>query len=146
MTIAPTSQRHLLEPSMNVFGALVFLIALSACAEQKLTQSECVVAHESGFMGTPGVQERITVAQNGGPCIIGMTIGRVPMGVEGQIKLPPAHGTASIRATADATFISYTPARDFAGDDRFEVMFGPNFSATVLVRVVPLTSKSTAAR
>ena len=40
-------------------------IALSACPNQTLTQGSCVVAHESGFVGAGGGQERITVAENG---------------------------------------------------------------------------------
>ena len=63
---------------------------------------------------------------------------------ENQIGTPRVHGTASIRDLATATLISYTPARDYVGDDRFEVVFSRDFSTTVLVQVVPLKSESEA--
>jgi hypothetical protein len=126
---------------MKLFMAL--LIILSACAKQELTKSECVVAHESGFVDTTGNQQRITVAKNGSPCVIEMTL-RGQIGPGGQIGTPPVHGTASIRDLATATLISYTPARDYVGDDRFEVVFSRDFSTTVLVQVVPLKSESEA--
>jgi hypothetical protein len=124
---------------------MALLITLSGCAKQKLTQSECLVAHESGFVDTTGNQQHITVAENGSPCVIGMTLrGRIAPG--GQIGTPPVHGTDSIRDLATATLISYTPARDYVGDDRFEVVFSRDFNTTVLVQVVPLKSESDARR
>jgi hypothetical protein len=54
--------------------------------------------------------------------------------------VPPAHGTAAVRKTAEATVTSYTPASDYVGDDRFKVAFGPDFEMTVLVQVVPITT------
>ena len=124
---------------------MALLIALSACAKQKLTQQECIVAHESGFIDTTGNQQRITVAQNGRPCVIEMTM-RGQIGPGGEIGTPPKHGTASIRDLATATLISYSPAQDYLGSDRFEVVFGPQFNMTVLVQVVPIESGSTGPR
>src|SRR5215472_11907650 len=116
------------------------LVALAACTPQKLTATACIVAHESGFAGTTGNQEHITVAQNGHPCVIDMTSGRQGPGFGGEIVKQPAHGTAAIRATAYATLISYVPDRDYVGPDSFEVAFGPDFNVTVLVTVVALAS------
>ena len=115
------------------------LIALSACTRQVLTRNDCVVATESGFIGTGGGQTNITVARNGAPCEIASSIRGGPMG-EGEIAVPPAHGTATVRKTAEATVTSYTPASDYVGDDRFQVAFGPNFEMTILVQVVPITT------
>jgi hypothetical protein len=128
-------------------GVIVaLLIALSACGQQKLTQNQCVVAQGSGFVGTAGNEEHITVAENGAPCGMEMAgdvrRGGGQFGLGGQIQTPPMHGTASIRATAGATEIWYTPARDFTGDDRFVVAFGPDFNATVFVQVVPIASSA----
>lgn len=125
------------QPAM--IGATV--IALSACASQQLTQDKCVIQHTSGFVGTTGNQQRITVAQNGNACVIGITIGRGQMGVGGALTTPPAHGTASVQPTSSVTLISYTPAPDYVGDDRFEVTFSPQTNLTVLAEVVPLPAK-----
>ena len=43
------------------------LVVLAGCTTQKLTETTCIVAHESGFAGTTGNREHITVAQNGKP-------------------------------------------------------------------------------
>jgi hypothetical protein len=117
------------------------LIALSACANQKLTQGSCVVAHESGFVDAGGGEERITVAENGSPCVIAAAIKQSSMG-KGEITTPPSHGTATLRTTAEATLISYIPAREYVGEDRFAVAFGPNFNVTVFVQIVPITTGS----
>jgi Bacterial Ig domain len=131
---------------MKLTGIIVLLIALSACTQQKLTHSECVVAHESGFVDTTGNRQHITVAENGSPCVIVVTSGRGRIGLGGQIGTPPAHGTASVNDETEATLISYTPARDYVGEDSFEVIFGPDFNETVLVQVVPITTSPTSPR
>jgi hypothetical protein len=84
------------------------LIVLAGCTQQKLTETACIVAHESGFAGTTGNREHITVA--------------------------------AIRATAYATLISYVPDRDYVGPDSFELSFGPDFNATIVVTVAALPS------
>jgi hypothetical protein len=118
----------------------VGLIALSGCTSQQPTQSACVVAHESGFVGTEKGQERITVAQNGRPCTIAVMIRQGSMG-EGAVVVQPAHGAATVRIAGDATEITYTPARDYVGADSFDVAFGANFTMTVLVQIVPAASR-----
>ena len=108
----------------------VALAALSACAYETPTRTACVVARESGFIGAGGGEERITVAQNGSPCVMATSVRGGSMG-RGQITLPPAHGTASVRVAAEATLISYTPAPDYVGADSFTVNFGPDFDVKV---------------
>lgn len=115
------------------------LIALSGCTSQQPTQGACVVSQESGFVGAEHGQEQITVGQNGSPCVIAASIRRGSMG-QSAIATPPAHGSA-VNTTEEATLISYTPARGYVGADRFEVAFGPNFTMTVLVQVVPVAPK-----
>jgi hypothetical protein len=105
-----------------------------------LTETTCIVAHESGFAGTTGNREHITVAQNGKPCVIDMTAGRQGPGFGGEIAKQPQHGTAAIRATAYATLISYVPDHDYVGPDSFELSFGPDFNATIVVTVAALPS------
>ena len=122
------------------------LIALSGCTPQKLTETSCIVGHASGFAWTTGNQERITVAENGSPCILSMTAGREQTAFGGKIGKQPLHGTAAIRDTAYATLISYAPDRDYVGPDSFELVFGPDFNVTVLVNVVPLTGNTGAPR
>jgi Bacterial Ig domain len=130
-------------------GVVALLIAASACTRQDLTQSQCLVGHGSGFVGTTGNQEHITVAENGSPCAIdlaGERRGSGQFGLAGQIATPPAHGTASVDSTAYATQIVYTPAPDFVGNDSFVVAFGPHFTATVLVQVVPVADHAASPR
>ena len=115
------------------------LIVLSACSSPQPTRDACVVAHVSGFVGAGGGQEHITVAQNGNPCVIDASIRRGAMG-QGDVATPPAHGTAAVQVTAEATQVSYTPERSYVGADQFEVAFGPNFTMTVLVQVVPIAT------
>ena len=55
---------------------------------------------------------------------------------DGTVTTPPAHGTTTVRVTAEATLVSYTPAREYIGPDRFDVAFGPNFNMAVAVDVV----------
>jgi hypothetical protein len=118
----------------------VALTALSGCVSQQPTQSACVVARESGFVGAEKGQERITVAQNGNPCTIAARIRHGSMG-EGEVVAQPAHGIAAVRTTEEATEIVYTPARDYVGADSFDVAFGPSFTMTVLVQVAPPASR-----
>jgi hypothetical protein len=59
---------------------------------------------------------------------------------QGEIVMPPAHGTATSRRTAEATQVFYTPEHSYVGADRFEVAFGPDFTMTVLVQVVPIAA------
>jgi hypothetical protein len=115
----------------------VALAALSACANRTPTRTACVVAQESGFIGADGGEEHITVAQNGSPCVMAISVRGGSMG-QGRITLPPVHGTASVRVAAEATLISYTPAPDYVGADNFKVSFGPNFEVMVQVQVVPI--------
>jgi plastocyanin domain-containing protein len=131
---------------MNCIGLIgLALITLSACASRQPTQSACVVAQESGFVGAGGAQTQITVARNGSPCVIDASIRSASMG-QGQITAPPSHGTATVQTTAEATSILFTPARDYVGEDRFAVALGPNFRLTVLVQVVPIATGPTAPR
>jgi hypothetical protein len=116
------------------------LIALSACSSPQPTQDACVVATVSGFVGAGRAEEHITVAQNGSPCMIFASIAEHAMG-EGTIATPPAHGTATVQLTAEATQITYTPERSYVGSDRFEVALGPNYTISVLVNVVPIATK-----
>jgi len=67
-------------------------------------------AANSGFIGAGSAQTNITVARNGAPCEIASSIRGGPMG-EGEIAVPPAHGTATVRKTAEATVTqSQSPA------------------------------------
>jgi hypothetical protein len=127
---------------MKRFGVFSMVaISLFACASQQPTQNACVVAHGSGFVGAEVGQEHITVAQSSNPCVIAATIGRGAMG-QGAIATPPTHGTATVRTITEATLISYTPAHGYVGADGFEVAFGPNFSVTVSVQIVPVATDS----
>ena len=131
---------------MTFFGLIsTALIALSAYVNQKLTQRSCVVAHEPGFVGAGGAEVRITVAENGSHCVIAVAIKRSSMG-QGEITTPPSHGTATPRTTAETTLISYKPAREYVGEDRFAVAFAPNFNVTVFVQIVPVTTGPAATR
>jgi hypothetical protein len=118
----------------------VALTALSGCVSQQPTQSACVVTHESGFVGAEKGEARITVARNGSPCTIAAMIRQGSMG-EGEVTAQPAHGFAAVRITEETTEITYTPARDYVGADSFDVAFGPNFTMTVLIQVVPAASR-----
>jgi hypothetical protein len=131
--------------NVGLIGSALTALCASACVSQVPTQSACVVAQESGFIGAGGGQTQITVARNGSPCEIAVSIRRGPMG-QGEIATPPAHGTATVRTAAEATVISFTPAPDYVGEDRFKVTFGPNFAVTVLVQVVPIAAGSAARR
>jgi hypothetical protein len=129
-------------PAKRIARIGMALTALCGCVsqQQQPTQGACVVAHESGFVGAEKGQEQITVAQNGNPCTIAATIRHGSMG-EGAVVAPPAHGSATVGIVGDATEITYTPARDYVGADSFDVAFGPNFTMTVLVQVVPAAAR-----
>jgi hypothetical protein len=117
----------------------VVCIVLSGCAQQqKLSQHSCIIGRASGFAGTNGNREQITVARNGDPCVMDMSMGRNEGGIRGEIVEPPTHGTASVQTTPYGAQLVYAPAPDYAGDDMFETAFGPDFNVTVLVRVVAL--------
>jgi hypothetical protein len=116
------------------------LVLLACTAQQQPTPSTCVVAHDSGFVGAGGGQEHITVSQNGQPCVMAMDVGRGAI-AGGAIAMPATHGVASVRLSNDTSVISYIPAHDYVGSDRFVVDFGPNFRETVDVQVVPSAAK-----
>src|SRR5215831_9608810 len=98
---------------MKPLGMVVLLITLSACASpQKLTQTQCVVEHISGFVDTTGNLARITVAENASPCVIHLSrdtrktrqfgLGE-RVGLGRQLATQPAHGTAYMQDIADVT-------------------------------------------
>ena len=122
-------------------GCLIglLLIALSACSSRQPTRDACVVAQVSGYVAAGKAQVQITVTQDGAPCVIDASILNGPMG-QGEIVMPPAHGTATSRRTAEATQVFYTPEHSYVGADRFEVAFGSDFTMTVLVQVVPIAA------
>ena len=122
-------------------AAMAALFILAACAgQQQPTPSTCVVPHQSGFIGGGSGEERMTVAQNGKPCETYIMNNKGAVGV-GKIVTPATHGAASLRVVYEATYISYTPAHDYVGSDRFVVAFGPDSIETVEVEVVPSTNK-----
>lgn len=98
-----------------------------------------MVAHVSGFIGAGSAQEHLTVAKNGAPCEMYLSIRNGSIG-GGTVTMPPTHGAATVRVAAEATVVSYTPARDYTGPDRFEVAFGPEFNLAVAVDIVPLSA------
>jgi len=120
--------------------AVAALLILTACAEKPPTPSTCVVPHASGFIGTGSRQEQMTIMQNGKPCEMFIMNSKGAMG-GGRIATPATHGAASLRFVYEATIISYTPAHDYVGSDRFTVAFGSDFIETVDVDVVPSSTK-----
>src|SRR5215468_2607768 len=127
---------------MKPLSMVALLITLSACASQKLTQTQCVVERISGFE-TTGNREHLTVAKNGSPCVLHLTTSQ--LGLRGRLVTWPAHGIGYLQDTGlqpdgsgYVTQIVYTPEHDFVGSDQFEVTFGADFNLTVLVQVVPL--------
>src|SRR5215468_722786 len=82
---------------MKPLSMVALLITLSACAPQKLTQTQCVVEHIAGFE-TTGNREHLTVAENSSPCVMHLTTSQ--SGLRGQLTTQPAHGTAYLQ---DAT-------------------------------------------
>ena len=119
---------------LGMVTVTAFLV-LSGCASPKPTRSTCVVAHEFTFMSTGSMEQQITVARNGSPCVVAMGLGHSGIG-GAVVAVPPDHGKAAIRALEESTLISYTPASDYVGPDKFDVAFGPNFTVKVFVQVV----------
>jgi hypothetical protein len=66
-----------------------------------------VVAQVSGYVAAGKAQVQITVAQDGAPCVIDASILNGPIG-QGEIVMPPAHGTATSRRSAVATQVFYS--------------------------------------
>jgi hypothetical protein len=120
--------------------AVAALFILTACAKQQPTPDTCLVPHQSGFIGAGNRQERMTMMQNGKPCEMFIMNSKDAVGV-GKIVTPATHGVATLRVVYEATIISYTPAHDYVGSDRFTVAFGSDFTETLEVEVVPSTAK-----
>jgi hypothetical protein len=126
----------------NAVAAIASLFILSACAKQQQpTPTACIVPHQSGFIGAGSGEERMTMVQNGKPCETFIMNSKGAIGV-GKIVTLAAHGVASLRFDYEATYISYTPAHDYVGSDRFVVAFGPDSIETVEVEIVPSKTKS----
>jgi|ERR1700722_2254879 len=123
-------------------GAALFLILLySGCSRQELTQSSCVVHPASSFAGAGGSRGEITVARNGAPCGMALVLNsRTDTGFvsDPQLITRPQHGSASVRMSNGAAMMVYTPDQDYVGTDRFVVLFGPSYTLSVDVAVVPL--------
>ncbi len=120
----------------NAIFAVAALFILAACIDQKPTPNTCIALHDSAFIGTGSGQVQMTMVQNGKPCEIYIMNSKGAIG-GGKIVTPAAHGVASLRFVFEATYISYTPAHDYVGSDRFAVSFGSDFVETVEVEVVP---------
>jgi hypothetical protein len=82
----------------------------------------------------------MAMMQNGKPCEMYIMNNKGAIG-GGKIVTPATHGTASLQFLYEATALSYTPAHDFVGSDRFAVAFGSSFIETVDVEVVPSPTK-----
>jgi hypothetical protein len=82
----------------------------------------------------------MTMMQNGKPCEMFIMNNKGAVGV-GKFVIPATHGVATLRVVYEATIISYTPAHDYVGSDRFTVAFGSDFTETLEVEVVPSTAK-----
>ena len=78
--------------------------------------------------------------QNGKPCEMFIMNNKGAVGV-GKIVTPATHGVASLRFVYEATILSYTPAHDFVGSDRFTVALGSDFLETMDVEIVPSSTK-----
>jgi hypothetical protein len=124
----------------NVVMAMAALFILTACVKQPPTPDTCVVPQESGFIGAGNKQDRMTMMQNGKPCEMFIMNNKGAVGV-GKIVAPATHGVASLRFVYEATVLSYTPAHDFVGSDRFTVAFGSNVVETVEIQIVPSSAK-----
>jgi hypothetical protein len=124
----------------NAVAAVAALFILTACAKPPPTPDTCVVPHQSGFIGADNRQERMTMMQNGKPCEMFIMNNKGAVGV-GKIVIPATHGVATLRVVYEATILSYTPAHDYVGSDRFTVAFGSDFTETLEVEVVPSTAK-----
>jgi len=124
----------------NAVPAVAALLILTACADKPPTPTTCVVPHESGFIGAGSRQEQMTMMQNGKPCEMFIMNSKGAIG-GGRIAASATHGAASLRFVYEATILSYTPAHDYVGSDRFAVAFGSDFIETVEVEVVPSPTK-----
>lgn len=122
--------------------AALFLVLLGCgCSHQELTQNSCVVHPASSFAGAGRSSGDITVARNGSTCDMAFVLNnRTGSGFvsDPQLITGPAHGSASVRMSNGAAVMTYTPARDYVGPDRFVVSFGPSYTLSVSVAVVPL--------
>ena len=139
MTQRPLPRTAALPPAM----VALLVVLCFGCTQQKLTQDTCIVHQASGFVGAGRAQGRITVAQNGAPCGMSFVMNRAFGGgfiSEPQVFPRPAHGTASVSMSNGVANMVYTPNRDYVGPDSFAVAFGPNYTMTVDVTVVPLGS------
>jgi hypothetical protein len=128
-------------PDAGFAVAMALTVLCCACTQQKLTLDSCVVRKSSGFVGTGRSQGQITVAENGDPCGMAFVIdGSLGGGFvsDPELVAQPAHGVASAHMSNGAAIMIYTPNRDYVGSDRFAVAFGPNYTTTVDVEVVPL--------
>jgi hypothetical protein len=138
------TQRKLSRSRPDAGFAVVMVLTALCCActqQQKLTQDSCVVRKSSSFVGTGRSEGQITVAENGDPCGMAFVINERFGGgfvSDPQLVTQPAHGVASARMSNGAAIMIYTPNRDYVGSDRFAVAFGPNYTTTVDVDVVPL--------
>jgi hypothetical protein len=136
----PTMSAKRRRARRNAVTGVALLFILTACAKAPPTPDTCVVPHESGFVGAGNRQERMTMMQNGKPCEMFIMNNKGAVGV-GKIAIPATHGVATLRVVYEATIISYTPAHDYVGSDRFTVAFGSDFTETLEVEVVPSTAK-----
>jgi hypothetical protein len=121
-------------------AALCLILLCSGCTHQQLTQNSCIVHPASSFAGAGGSSGEITVAQNGAPCGMALVLNdRANTGFvsDPQLITRPAHGSASARMSNGAAVMVYTPDRDYVGADRFVVLFGPSYTLSVAVSVVP---------
>ena len=117
-----------------------FILAACSAQQPTPTPTTCIVPHQSGFIGAGSGQVQMTMVQNGKPCEVFIMNSKGAVGV-GKIVTPATHGTASLRFTYEATSLSYAPAHDYVGSDRFVVAFGSDFTETVDIQVVPSKSK-----
>lgn len=120
--------------------ALAVILLSSGCSHQEPTQSSCVVHPASSFAGAASASGDITVERNGSPCAMAFVLNnRSELGFVSDPRLitKPAHGSASVRMSDGAAEMLYTPGRDYVGTDRFVVSFGPSYTLSVDVAVVP---------
>ncbi|HTI79152.1 MAG TPA: Ig-like domain-containing protein [Acetobacteraceae bacterium] len=121
-------------------ATLVLILLCSGCSHQELTRNSCVVHPASSFAGAVSASGDITVARNGSPCEMALVLdSRTGAGFvsDPQLITRPAHGSASVRMSGGAAVMVYTPDRDYVGTDRFVVSFGPSYTLSVAVAVVP---------
>ena len=127
--------------AVGLGAALALILLSSGCSHQELTQTSCVVHPASSFAAAMSASGDITVARNGAPCEMALVLNnRTGTGFvsDPQLITRPAHGSASVRMSGGAAVMVYTPDRDYVGTDRFVVSFGPSYTLSVDVAVVPL--------